>query len=199
MHHATTTVDRPIGVDLTRAATAAGYAPSILNTQPWRWRLEPGRLHLFAERSRQLTVTDPQGRTPEATRIDPLPPATETVRYRGSYLVAPVQGPVPAAAAAAPRTAAHAPACGARTRARSVRLRRGRATVVRATLTRRGRAARGALVTIRGPGFARRARTDRYGRVRFAVRARRGGRATVSAAVCGGRLTVTPGRRRGRY
>ncbi|HTI26736.1 MAG TPA: NAD(P)H nitroreductase, partial [Kutzneria sp.] len=27
-----------------------------------RWRLEPGQLQLFAERSRQLTVTDPQGR-----------------------------------------------------------------------------------------------------------------------------------------
>jgi nitroreductase len=62
MSHATTTVDRPSGEALTGAAAAAGYAPSILNTQPWRWRLEPGRLELFAERARQLTVTDPQGR-----------------------------------------------------------------------------------------------------------------------------------------
>jgi len=62
MSHATTTVDRPSGEALTSAAAAAGYAPSILNTQPWRWRLEPGRLELFADRSRQLPVTDPEGR-----------------------------------------------------------------------------------------------------------------------------------------
>jgi uncharacterized protein len=125
---------------------------------------------------------------PEATRIDLLPPATQTVRYRGSYLVAPVQRPVPAAAAAAEQ----APACG--TRARHVRLRRGR-TVVRATLTRRGRAVRHALVRVRGLGLSRHARTDRHGRVRLVGRARRSGRATVSAALCGGRLTVSAGRR----
>lgn len=62
MSHATTTVDRPRGEALVGAVAAAGYAPSILNTQPWRWRLEPGRLELFADRSRQLPVTDPQGR-----------------------------------------------------------------------------------------------------------------------------------------
>ena len=62
MSHATTTVDRPSVDVLTGAVAAAAYAPSILNTQPWRWRLEPGRLELFAERSRQLAVTDPQGR-----------------------------------------------------------------------------------------------------------------------------------------
>jgi hypothetical protein len=62
MNSVTTTIDRRIGDALTGAAAAAGQAPSILNTQPWRWRLEPGRLELFAERSRQLPVTDPQGR-----------------------------------------------------------------------------------------------------------------------------------------
>jgi hypothetical protein len=62
MKRATTTVDRPTGDVLIGAAAAAGRAPSILNTQPWRWRLESGRLELFAERSRQLPVTDPQGR-----------------------------------------------------------------------------------------------------------------------------------------
>jgi len=62
MKPATTMVDRRIGDALTGAAAIAGQAPSILNTQPWRWRLEPGRLELFAERSRQLPVTDPEGR-----------------------------------------------------------------------------------------------------------------------------------------
>jgi putative CocE/NonD family hydrolase len=122
---------------------------------------------------------------PEATRIEPLPPATETVRYRGSYLVAPVQGPAPAAASAAP---AAAPACPSRTRSRHVRLRRGRATVVRVRLTRRGRAVRRALVRVRGLGVSRRVRTDRGGRARLVVRARRSGRAIVSTAACGGRL-----------
>lgn len=47
---------------LTQAATTAGYAPSVHNTQPWRWRVQPDRLELFAERQRQLGATDPQGR-----------------------------------------------------------------------------------------------------------------------------------------
>jgi nitroreductase len=62
MNHATMTVDRPTGDTLAAAAAAAGSAPSILNTQPWRWRSGPGRLDLFAERARRLPVTDPRGR-----------------------------------------------------------------------------------------------------------------------------------------
>jgi hypothetical protein len=62
MTHATTTVDRTIGEALIAAAAAAGHAPTILNTQPWRWRVESDQLLLFAERSRRLPVTDPQGR-----------------------------------------------------------------------------------------------------------------------------------------
>src|SRR4051794_808822 len=123
---------------------------------------------------------------PEGTRVDLLPPAIETVRYRGSYLVAPTQGPAGAADAPAP---AHGARCATRTR--HVRLRRGRRTVVRATLTRGRRAVRGARVLVRGPGFSRAARTDRHGRVRVVVRARRSGRAAVGAAVCGGRLRVS--------
>ena len=45
---------------LAAAARAAGHAPSIHNTQPWRWRV--GRtLDLYADRGRQLAVTDPEG------------------------------------------------------------------------------------------------------------------------------------------
>jgi nitroreductase len=36
-------------------------APSIHNTQPWRWRLVDGALELLADRSRQLAVADPDG------------------------------------------------------------------------------------------------------------------------------------------
>lgn len=47
---------------LTGAAEAALYAPSIHNTQPWRWRIRDGRLDLHADRGRQLTALDPEGR-----------------------------------------------------------------------------------------------------------------------------------------
>ena len=47
---------------LTEAARAAGHAPSIHNTQPWRWRVSADGLDLYAERGRQLGITDPEGR-----------------------------------------------------------------------------------------------------------------------------------------
>ncbi len=47
---------------LAEAAAAAGYAPSIHNTQPWRWRLTASTLELRLVPSRILPVTDPEGR-----------------------------------------------------------------------------------------------------------------------------------------
>lgn len=47
---------------LAAAARIAGYAPSIHNTQPWRWRVRGHTLELWAVRQRQLAVTDPLGR-----------------------------------------------------------------------------------------------------------------------------------------
>src|SRR5579859_461779 len=47
---------------LAEAATVAGYAPSIHNTQPWRWRLTGTGLDLYLERGRVLAVTDPDTR-----------------------------------------------------------------------------------------------------------------------------------------
>jgi len=44
------------------AASEAQAAPSIFNTQPWRWHLANDELRLRADRSRQLEVTDPDGR-----------------------------------------------------------------------------------------------------------------------------------------
>jgi nitroreductase len=44
------------------ASVAALRAPSILNSQPWRWRLAGDRAELWADRSRQLTGIDPDGR-----------------------------------------------------------------------------------------------------------------------------------------
>jgi hypothetical protein len=46
---------------LAEAARFAGLAPSIHNTQPWRWRLVGPVLELRAERDRQLEATDPSG------------------------------------------------------------------------------------------------------------------------------------------
>jgi nitroreductase len=42
-----------------RLATAA---PSVHNSQPWRFRIRHGAVDVFVDRSRQLTVIDPSGR-----------------------------------------------------------------------------------------------------------------------------------------
>jgi nitroreductase len=47
---------------LWQAARLALSAPSIFNTQPWRWVVHPASLELRADRTRQLHVVDPQGR-----------------------------------------------------------------------------------------------------------------------------------------
>jgi nitroreductase len=49
-------------VALAEAARAAGYAPSIHNTQPWHWRVMESSMELRAVRDRQLPITDPIGR-----------------------------------------------------------------------------------------------------------------------------------------
>jgi hypothetical protein len=40
----------------------ANRAPSVHNTQPWRWRVGSDSLHLYADRGLQLPSTDPDGR-----------------------------------------------------------------------------------------------------------------------------------------
>src|SRR5678815_5003933 len=47
---------------LRRIIELACRAPSVHNTQPWRWRIRGAELELHADRSRQLQVGDPQGR-----------------------------------------------------------------------------------------------------------------------------------------
>jgi len=44
------------------AAQVALNAPSIFNTQPWRWQVDGDSLTLWADRTRQLLVADPEGR-----------------------------------------------------------------------------------------------------------------------------------------
>lgn len=45
-----------------RVVDAATMAPSVHNTQPWRWYDDGRALELWADRSRALPVTDPDGR-----------------------------------------------------------------------------------------------------------------------------------------
>ena len=40
----------------------ASRAPSVHNTQPWRWRVGTESLHLYSDVTRQLPNTDPEGR-----------------------------------------------------------------------------------------------------------------------------------------
>src|SRR5262245_62330230 len=47
---------------LHQAAQTAIAAPSIFNTQPWRWQVDHSSLRLWAEHERQLLVADPEGR-----------------------------------------------------------------------------------------------------------------------------------------
>ncbi|NJC85699.1 nitroreductase [Planosporangium mesophilum] len=47
---------------LTQAAVVAGRAPSIFNSQPWRWRIADDVAELRADRQRQLPTVDPDGR-----------------------------------------------------------------------------------------------------------------------------------------
>lgn len=47
---------------LASAANTARLAPSIYNSQPWRWRVAGGVADLYAVPQRRLRVTDPDGR-----------------------------------------------------------------------------------------------------------------------------------------
>jgi len=47
---------------LRQVAATAALAPSIFNTQPWRWQVGRRLLRLWADHDRQLLVADPEGR-----------------------------------------------------------------------------------------------------------------------------------------
>jgi len=59
----TETTQAPSRAEVERAVVFAVRAPSIHNTQPWRWVYRPGVLELYADRSRQLPALDPDGRS----------------------------------------------------------------------------------------------------------------------------------------
>ncbi|NUT48469.1 MAG: NAD(P)H nitroreductase [Saccharothrix sp.] len=53
--------DRPDEETIGAALALACRAPSVHNTQPWRWRVGDRSVHLYADRSRRLPATDPGG------------------------------------------------------------------------------------------------------------------------------------------
>ncbi|MEV4603412.1 nitroreductase family protein [Amycolatopsis sp. NPDC049253] len=57
-------MDRGLPDDFTvkTAAAMAVRAPSVHNSQPWRWAVGDRSLHLYADPSRHLAQTDPDGR-----------------------------------------------------------------------------------------------------------------------------------------
>src|SRR3954462_2403002 len=65
------------------ASIAALRAPSILNTQPWRWRLAGNHAELWADRSRQLDGLDPDGRLLMLSFGTALHPATAALLAAG--------------------------------------------------------------------------------------------------------------------
>ena len=58
----TSLIHQERGQTLRRAAVRATLAPSIHNTQPWRFVLSADALEIHADPSRQLRVLDPRGR-----------------------------------------------------------------------------------------------------------------------------------------
>jgi hypothetical protein len=52
----------PDAETLKRAVQLACRAPSVHNSQPWRWVVEDGALQLFVDRDRTVPGTDPSGR-----------------------------------------------------------------------------------------------------------------------------------------
>jgi len=58
----TTLMNPQLTKALRRAAVRATLAPSVHNTQPWRFDLTPGGLEIHADRTRQLRLLDPHGR-----------------------------------------------------------------------------------------------------------------------------------------
>ena len=55
-------MDETFDAVLAKAARDSLRAPSLFNSQPWRWRIDAGSLELLVDRDRRLTVVDPDGR-----------------------------------------------------------------------------------------------------------------------------------------
>ncbi|CAM3633554.1 Acg family FMN-binding oxidoreductase [Smaragdicoccus niigatensis] len=56
------TTTLPATETITRAVALASRAPSLHNSQPWRWKFDRAGLNLFTDRTRLIPSTDPTGR-----------------------------------------------------------------------------------------------------------------------------------------
>jgi nitroreductase len=54
--------NKPDHQTVVAAIELANRAPSVHNTQPWRWLIGDNSVHLMADRTRQVPATDPDGR-----------------------------------------------------------------------------------------------------------------------------------------
>ncbi len=77
----------PLDLDLVSAVEAARWAPSIHNSQPWRFRRLPDGLAVMEDLARALTVVDPRGRERLISCGAAVLNATVELRSRG-YQVA---------------------------------------------------------------------------------------------------------------
>jgi hypothetical protein len=68
---------------LYESAAKATLAPSILNTQPWRWRVHPTHLDLYGDWARQVPSIDPAGRELTVSCGGALHHACVVLRARG--------------------------------------------------------------------------------------------------------------------
>jgi nitroreductase len=78
---------RPEARTLAQAAVAALAAPSIFNSQPWRWRVSSDVAELRADRARQLHSLDPDGRMLTVSCGLALHHALTALRARGTDAV----------------------------------------------------------------------------------------------------------------
>src|SRR5690242_2435805 len=65
------------------AIGAAVWAPSVHNTQPWRFGAQPGEISLYADPDRRLAAADPDGREMLISCGAALFTARLALRFRG--------------------------------------------------------------------------------------------------------------------
>ena len=93
---------------------AAVWAPSVHNTQPWRFTARRQQISLCGDAERQLRVADPHGREMMIS-CDAAPftarPALRSLGYLPEICLLPDPGPTAAGSAGELAAAVHSPGC----------------------------------------------------------------------------------------